>query len=201
MTSQDCGLLARLGLAPGYNNGAQGGAAWLGSDGPFTFEFTNHSPGPVTLVFDTFSNLAELFDKKPTITYSLPNPGDKVTVSAAQGVSGTFGTVNPQTAALHKSNLLDNTIGEFSNTGVFTFDVSREINMHGSKMAISSAACKANMNVCVFKCKNNMPTCGKQDTYDIDQTCPGADKDQNGQTGGGCKDFNNIGRHVQVSLG
>ena len=79
--------------------------------------------------------------------------------------------------SLHQSGFVDNTLGEFSSVGVFTFDVAREeVNMHGSKMIIQLAACHADVNVCAFKCKNGTSSCGKEHTYTVDDdTCPGAD--------------------------
>ena len=73
--------------------------------------------------------------------------------------------------------------------------------MYGSKMAIQSAVCYADMDTCVFKCRDGLSTCGKKGTYKIDKdNCPGVDTDNQGQPGGGCKDPKGQGRDVTVSL-
>jgi hypothetical protein len=104
--------------------------------------------------------------QKAEVTYSL-EPFQKVTISVANGVlHNAFSAIYPDT---HVDGQIYNTWGEFSvNNHWSTIDVSREPWMPGHTMDIRSlqTGCRANMDTCVFVCKQG-DRCGHAQEYDL----------------------------------
>lgn len=207
--------MARIGMAGmGINSERPNGKAWIGGGGPNTFKFTNTashpSAVPVTLVMWTWNNEKDYQSmcvnvRRPTVTVSLPKPGDSVVVSVANGVTGGFAALNGHATTLNNVGQVYNTWGEFNTKGGGTVDISREVNTRGNVMTIrASNGCESNMSKCVFLCKNtNVDHCGDAGTYHL-TNCgkgnPGAHTD-NGGADGGCSEWSNRGGHLEIGLG
>jgi len=123
----------------------------------------------------------------PTITVSLP-PGSVQTVSFANGVSGAWAGVYPDTTLVNGQ--ISNTWAEFTFSGIYsTIDVSREVNMKGRGMRVETPTCVTDMNTCVFVCPTGQLSCW---TEYILQNCaigsqPGANYGTSyGMPSGGC---------------
>ena len=206
--------MANIGMAgQGANSQTNNGNIWLGTDGPNQFTFTNNavnpSPVPVTIIVwynapgDYTSSFMNV--RTPMISYSLPNIGDSVTVSLANGVSGGFASLNNHETTLSQYGQIYNTWGEFTSGNYATVDISREVNMGGNVMSINtSGGCYSDMNTCVFTCKGGN-TCGESGTYDLTNCAngsqPGATYGLYGDNpSGGCQGWTNGGQ-LQISLG
>ncbi|ATY63396.1 hypothetical protein A9K55_008624 [Cordyceps militaris] len=228
LSQDDCQHMSKIGFGSmGKNSDHDNGAIWVGGDGPTTFTFTNRADEGVTVVMWLQTDYKSSFVnvRQPYVTYSLPSPGDAVTVSAAQGISGAF-------AALHRDTTLRdghifNTWGEWSTGPYATVDVSRLPNMDGDRIEIETpGGCRANMDRCVFTCKR-ASRCGASGEYSL-QSCEAhsqagnphighdhqfvipvgasertrnseADNLSRGNPTGGCGGFEN-GGHVTVGL-
>lgn len=197
----------------GFNDLSSNGKIWLGNQGPNTFTFTNDatypSPVPVTIIvwynapYDYESSFMNV--RRPLISYSLPNIGDKVTISLENGVSGGWAALNNHATHLSRYGQIYNTWGEFTTGDYATADVSREVNMSGNVMSLRvSGGCRSDMNTCVFKCKQGNE-CGEPYTYDLVNCEPGSQNGASygiydGNPSGGCQGWSN-GGHIDVSLG
>ncbi|TQW11831.1 hypothetical protein IF2G_00562 [Cordyceps javanica] len=215
LNKADCEHMSKIGMAgQGINSLQPNGKAWIGSDGPNTFTFTNRagspSPVPVTVVLWAWERDQDyqamcVNVRRPYITVSLPNAGDDVVVSLADDVVGGFAALENHATALSFAGLVDNTWGEFNTKGDSTVDVSREVNARGSAMSIrASNGCVSNMSECVFVCKNSgADWCGDKDTYQL-TNCghanPGAHTDNDGADGG-CSGWGSKGKHLDIDLG
>lgn len=206
--------MSNIGMAgQGFNDLSYNGKIWLGNQGPNTFTFTNDathpSPVPITIIvwynapFDYESSFMNV--RRPMISYSLPNIGDKVTISLENGVSGGWAALNNHATYLSKYGQIFNTWGEFTTGDYATADVSREVNMGGNIMSLQvSGGCRSNMDTCVFKCIQGNE-CGESGTYELVNCDPDS---QPGATygvydnnpSGGCQGWSG-GGHVEVSLG
>jgi hypothetical protein len=183
----------------GRNSRGNNGQAWIGNGGPNTITFYNHARFVVTLVLWTGAT-SWVNVNQPQITWSLA-PGQRVTVSLANGVSGAWsGLYN------HRTILVDgqifNTWGEFTTGGWATVDITREPNMGGNAMnAKVSTGCLADMNSCSFQCKSGN-RCGAAGSYKL-VNCVGPNKangiDPWGQPSGGCQGWSN-GGHIDAGF-
>jgi len=150
LTASDSSLLTSLGFhSAGINAVAPNGQAWIGTQGPYTNEFSNTSGEPIILVVwgpaKSWVNA-----NQPLITHSLA-PGAKTTLSFATGASGGFSAVHPGTKLLNGQ--VSNTWGEYTFVNSYsTFDVSREPNMSGNSISITGPQCVSDMKTCVFTC-------------------------------------------------
>lgn len=122
--------------------------AWIGTDGPYTNEYSNASGEDIIIViwgpWGSWVNTVQ-----PLITVSLAS-GENVTVSFADGAVGASTAVYPDTELVN---------GQISNTWVeYTFseygvvDVSREVNMNGHSVSVVGPSCTTDMDTCVFVC-------------------------------------------------
>lgn len=192
-----------------FNNQAPSGDIWVGNQGPNKFVFTNNAAGPVTVIVwnmppgdfqSSFMNA-----RKAQVSFSLAKPGQSVTVSIANGVSGGFAHLISGKTTLSPNGQVFNTWGEFTTGGpTATVDVSRLVNMSGNAMSIKTSNCVSDMNTCVFTCKNGN-TCGLKNEYNLLNCAPGSQTGANfglrdNQPEGGCNGFPNGGT-IQVSLG
>lgn len=212
LSQEDCQHMSNIGMAgQGKNDFGNNGNIWIGNDGPSTFTFTNDatnpSPVPVTIIvwynapYDYQSSFMNV--RTPMVSYSLPNIGDKVTISLADGVSGGFAALNNHETTLSQYGQIFNTWGEFTSGQYGTFDVSREVNMGGNVISARTAGgCLSDMETCVFKCKNGN-SCGESQTYDLvncdNGSQPGASLGYyDNNPSGGCQAWNG---HIDISLG
>ncbi|KAJ9136556.1 effector 5 protein [Pleurostoma richardsiae] len=214
LSAADCQHMSDIGMAgQGANPTSNNGVVWIGSDGPNTFTFTNQatnpSPVPVALILwnapsgdyqASFMNV-----RTPQISYSLPNTGDSVTISVANGISGAWAALNNQVTVLSQYGQIYNTWGEFTTGQYATVDISREVNMGGNVMSLKVAAsgCVANMYTCAFQCKSGN-TCGSSGTYDLVNCAAGSQPGASygtydGNPSGGCTGFSN-GGHLDIEL-
>jgi len=151
-------LLTSIGIPMlGTNSASNNGNAWLGNDGPYTNDFTNDSGEDIVLVIwgpaGSWVNTI-----KPLITVSIP-AGAIQTVSFANGASGAWAAVYPDTT-LTEFGQIGNTWGEYTFNGQWsTVDVSREVNMGGRAMSIVTPQCTSDFNRCVFQCTGGASTC------------------------------------------
>ncbi|KAH8901481.1 hypothetical protein GQ53DRAFT_851241 [Thozetella sp. PMI_491] len=210
----DCQHMSAIGMAyQGVNAVSANGNIWIGSGGANTFTFTNRAdtPGavPVTLiVWDapagdytaSFMNV-----KKPKISYSLPNVGDSVTISVANGISGGWAALNNHATTLNQYGQIYNTWGEFTTGDYATVDVSREVNMGGNRMAVTVKrnGCATNYDTCSFQCKSGN-TCGDSGTYNLVNCAAGSQPGAtyglyNGNPSGGCQGWSG-GGHLDIAL-
>ncbi|TQW00875.1 cysteine synthase [Cordyceps javanica] len=212
LSREDCQHMSNIGFGSmGKNNGGNNGAIWVGNDGHTTFTFVNRAdeggPATITVVvwLQTDGQSSFVNVRQPYVTWSLPNTGDSVTVSMAQGISGAFAALNHRITIL-KDGQVFNTWGEWSTGPYATVDVSREPNMGGNRMEIqTSGGCHANMDRCVFKCKNGN-RCGRSGEYYLQNCEPGSQGgnphigyDQWGNPSGGCGGLEN-GGHATVEF-
>jgi len=142
-------LLLILGFsAVGVNSYSDNGNAWIGTDGPYTNEFTNASGEDLILVIwgpdGSWVNAIQ-----PLITYSLA-PGACATISFAYGAIGAWAAIYPDTAMV--DGQISNSWGEYTFSAAGVVDVSREVNMSGHPLSIVGPSCTANMETCVFVC-------------------------------------------------
>lgn len=148
ITSTDIEKLTSLGALAGLNAVAAGASAWIGTDGTYSSSFTNNAGDAVILVIwgpdGSWVNVGA-----PLITYSLA-PLATVTISFAEGLSGAWSAVYPDTEMV--DGQVSNTWGEFTFTPSGVVDVSREVNMSGHGMVINGPQCTADMDTCVFVC-------------------------------------------------
>ncbi|CEJ81215.1 hypothetical protein VHEMI01357 [[Torrubiella] hemipterigena] len=211
LSKPDCEHMSKIGMAgQGFNPQAPNGQIWIGNQGPNKFVFTNNAAGPITVIVwnqppgdfqSSFMNA-----RRSQVSYSLAKPGQSVTVSIANGVSGGFAHLISQKTTLSQNGQVFNTWGEFTTGGTdATVDVSREVNMSGNAMSIKTPTCLSDMNTCVFTCKSGN-TCGLLDSYNLLNCAPGSQVGANfglnpkNQPEGGCRGFPNGGT-IQVSLG
>ncbi|KAJ6786424.1 hypothetical protein PWT90_04046 [Aphanocladium album] len=214
LNKQDCEYMSKIGIhGQGENSLKPNGKAWIGTQGPYTFKFTNNAihpaARPVTLILWTWENSQDyqamcVNVRSPKISVSLPRPGDSITISLAENVTGAFASLDGHETKLNNVGQVDNTWGEFNTAGNWaTVDVSREVNSKGHAMDIrASNGCVSNLVTCVFTCKDpNVHSCGTAGSYHL-QNCggsnPGAHTD-NGGADGGCGGWGGS-KHLDVLL-
>jgi hypothetical protein len=197
----------------GINARSPNGNVWIGNDGPNRFTFTNRasSPSPVSVTLILWDQAPGDYQasfmnvRRPKISYSLPNVGDSVTVSLANGVSGGWAALTDHATTLSQYGQISNTWGEFTTGNSATVDVSRLVNMGGNKMSIKvSTGCVSNMNTCVFTCKSGN-TCGTSGSYDLTNCANGSQPGASygvwdGNPSGGCQGWSNGGGSLAISL-
>jgi len=155
LTDTDASKLTSLGvIATGINSVAPTSNCWLGSEGPYTNEFSNASGEDIILVIwgpaGSWINAVP-----PLITVSLA-PGDTTTVSFADGAIGAWTAIYPDTELINGQ--ASNTWGEYTFGEWGVVDVSREVNMNGHPMSIVGPTCTSDMDTCVFVCSSGI-TC------------------------------------------
>lgn len=189
---------------------------WIGNDGPNQFTFRNAGSGPAlaVMVWDFPSGDFEssfLNVRRPKISYSLPRPGDAVTISLANGVRGGFASLVNGRTRLTGFGQVDNTWGEFTTGDFATVDVSRLVNTRGDRVDVKvqgeGGGCVTDMDTCVFTCKNQALTfCGQSGEYDLTKcdngSQPGASRGSKDGTNpeGGCQGWSNGGK-LDIGLG
>jgi len=151
LTDADAGRLTALGVGSlGINAVSNNGQAWIGSDGPYTNEFTNASGEDLILVVWGVAG-SWINAVQPTITASLA-AGASLTVSFADGASGAWTAIYSDTQLVNGQ--ASNSWGEFTFGQWGVVDVSREVNMNGHAMSIVGPSCTTDMNTCVFVCSS-----------------------------------------------
>lgn len=132
----------------------------MGDSGPNKFVFTNNAGVDVVLVMwddgsDPGTSTAPyLSASAPTISWSL-SPGASVTVSVVDTVSGGFAGVYVGSTGLSANGQVYQTWGEFTTGPDATVDVTREVNMAGNTLTITTSnGCTSDMNNCVFECND-----------------------------------------------
>jgi hypothetical protein len=214
LSSADCQWMSSIGMAgQGTNAVSNNGNIWIGGDGPNTFTFTNQasSPSAVPVTLILWDNPANDYQssfmnvRTPKISYSLPNVGNSVTISLANGVSGGWAALNNRATTLSQYGQIYNTWGEFTTGSYATVDVTRLVNMGGNTMSVKvSTGCVSNMNTCVFTC-NSGNTCGDSGSYSLLNCAAGSQPGASygvydGNPSGGCQGWSN-GGHLDISLG
>lgn len=149
LTSTDLEKIISLGLiAAGANAVSSAGGVWIGTDGPYTNEFSNGSGEDLILVI--WGPAASWVNAQaPLITLTLAN-GESKTISFASGQSGAWSAIYSDTSLLNGQ--VSNTWGEYTFTPAGVVDVSREPNMDGHSMSIVGPDCTTDMTTCVFVC-------------------------------------------------
>jgi len=159
--------LARLGVIAGINAASDNGNAWLGSDGPYTNEFTNDSGENLILVV-WGSQGSWVNAVQPFITASIA-PGASTTVSFASGAIGACSAVYSDTVMVNGQ--ISNTWCEYTFGPEGVVDISREVNMAGHTMSVVGPECTTDMNTCVFVCSSGN-TC--MTNYELLNCAPGS---------------------------
>ncbi len=176
----------------GLNPTANNGIIWIGNDGANLFSFYNDANVDVTLVMWhcppwTYS-CSFVNANKAEITISIA-PGATEVISIANGISGAFSGLYNHVTTLNPYGQIYNTWGEFTTGGDYaTFDVSREVNMGGNTISMSSSTCTTNMDTCVYKC-NSGNSC--ETGYELVNCAAGSQISAN--PGGGCMGISNGG--------
>ena len=186
LTSGDSSKLSKLGVSgPGVNAADSAGGVWLGSDGPYTSEFTNAAGEDLILVV-WGPDASWVNVHTPLITVSL-SPNDKTTVSFASGSVGAWSAIYGDTQLVNGQ--VSNTWAEYTMSETGVVDVSREVNMDGHTMSVVGPSCTTDMDRCVFVCSSgNVCTTG----YVLQACTPGSQPgaqdgtDGNGGASGGC---------------
>ena len=206
--------MSSIGMAGmGDNVVGNNGYIWIGDDGPNTFTFTNNAGdgSPITLIMWDFPiddyEASFMNVRNPKVSYSLPSPGDSVTISLQNGISGGWSSLNNRQTTLSQFGQIYNTWGEFTTGDSATVNISRLVNMSGNQYSVSvPGGCRADMDMCSFHCKNGVNECGESETYDLLGCTP--DVNPNSSYGtydginpeGGCQGWSN-GGHLDISLG
>ncbi|KXJ87616.1 hypothetical protein Micbo1qcDRAFT_215454 [Microdochium bolleyi] len=213
LNQKDCEYMSKIGMAGvGANSKSSSSKIWIGTNGPNKFTFKNSgSGGPVTLILWDFPpgdyEASFMNVRAPKISYSLPKPGDSVTVSIANGVSGAFAHLANHKTKLSQWGQIYNTWGEFTTGQWATVDVSRLVNTKGNGIAmkIENNGCKSHFTKCYFTCKDGgVSSCGESGTYKLVNCAPGSQPGAtygtlNGNPEGGCQGFPNGGK-VTIDL-
>lgn len=159
LEDRDISSLLKLGITKtGINSQAPTSNVWIGTNGKYTNEFTNESGESLVLVVWGVAGswVGGLNPVQPLVTASL-GPNEKTTLSFADGASGGWAAIYPDTT-LNLGQVF-NTWGEFTFGPYSTVDVSREVNMNGRNMTIVTPGCVSDMKTCVFVCKNGALSC------------------------------------------
>lgn len=139
----------------GLNSESPSTGVWLGTDGPYTNEFTNESGEELILVI-WGPHASWVNVKQPLITASIAND-TSLTVSFANGQSGAWAAIYDDTAMLNGQ--ISNTWGEYTFSEMGVVDVSMLPNMKGNKMTIVGPTCVSDMEQCVFVCPAGEDVC------------------------------------------
>lgn len=200
-------IASKVGCKVGKNDKSNNGGIWIGDDSAWKATFTNEDSSD-SVIYCWRSNADGVFTGMsvnvhvPDISVGLKK-GESVTLSFAANVPAACAPVY-STTQLALFGGLDNTWWEvtFGNSGAF--DVSRNVNMNGSKISSQGSKCKSDMDTCVFKCKDsNAKSCEKGSDYDLFNCAAGNgggggyDATMAG-TGGGCA-MGSDGETVHVS--
>lgn len=161
--------IQKLGFSSGINAVASGGCTvWIGDDGTYTNTFTNNATNEAVLVvWGSEPAYQASFPKavQPLITVDIP-PGKNVTLSFADGTSGAWAPVYPDTL-MTEWGQIQNTWGEYTFSPAGVVDVSREVFMNGDAMSIVGPSCTTDMDTCSFQCTGGASTCGEAGTYSL----------------------------------
>jgi hypothetical protein len=186
LTSTAASLISALGIKSAVSDGN----SWVGSDGPWTVDFTNSASDDVSLA--VWGAASWVNANNPSVLVTLA-PGQKTTVSFKNGASGGFAGIYKDTQL--RMGQIDNTWGEFTFGMHGVVDVSREVNMNGHALSITSPnGCVSDMNNCVFVCTkdgsgNRPQSCWHE--YELLQSSngnciKGQDPNLGGADSGGC---------------
>ncbi|OCK76581.1 hypothetical protein K432DRAFT_306052, partial [Lepidopterella palustris CBS 459.81] len=194
----DAKKLISLGLtAVGINSKTNNGGVWIGTDGPYTNEFSNNSGEDLILV--CWGSAGSWVNAVvPQITISIAS-GSKQTLSFASGSSGACSAIYKDTVLVNgqiSNTWLEITTGEYG-----VFDVSREVNMNGHSIEAVGPKCTSNMSTCVFVCDSGT-SCLTGYTLKncANGSQPGANYGQfDGADSGGCGGLGSSA-HIKTSL-
>jgi hypothetical protein len=154
LTDADKQRLGKLEIGPGVNAKSSAGGVWIGGGGPYTNNFQNNAGQDLILVvWEKGQGYLVNANNANTalITSSLP-AGSSLTISFADGQSGAWAAIYPDTTTL-LSGQIKNTIGEYTFSHLGAVDVSRMPTMSGHPMSITGPTpCVSDMNTCVFVC-------------------------------------------------
>lgn len=181
-----------------------GGDMWWGTDSAWQTTFINDASEDIVLACwsKDGNNGSFLKTVTPQIAVKIPS-GQQQTVSHLPGVGGACTAAYPSTEFTEWGQLKQ-TLYEFTYGNSGTFDVSKEIYMHGNAMTAKGSKCTSDENTCVFKCKDGAVTCGGPDSYEL-INCSAANGGGGGWNndaqgvGGGCAIGSNS-EHVKVTL-
>ncbi len=185
--------MSNIGMhSQGINPTANNGIMWIGSGGANLFSFYNNAGVDVALVMwycppNTYTcSFVNAYQAE--ITISIAAGATKV-ISVANGISGAFAGLYNDITILNSYGQVYNTWGEFTTGGDYaTFDVSREVNMGGNSLTMSSSTCTSNMSKCVWEC-NTGNSC--ETGYSLINCAAGSQTSAN--PGGGCMGISNGG--------
>lgn len=201
--SAGAALASKIGFKAGVNSLANNGGIWIGHDSAWRFEVTNAGSSIGGFACWQANGFVGQFlgQAAPAIAVGL-KPGEKVSISFAANVPAACGPLTTNTAMSPYGALWETwaevTFGEWG-----AFDVSRNVNMHGSNVSMKGSKCVSDMNTCVFKCQDSSAaSCEKgYDLYNCGAGSGGGggyDAVMQG-TGGGCA-MGSDGEVVEVSF-
>lgn len=158
----------KLGAKVGKNNKSDNGGIWIGDDSAWQMEITN-SGRQATVIFcwraNGFSGMS-INVNAPDISVGL-KPGQKISLSFAANVPAACAPASDN-SRLAIFGGIDDTWAEVTFGQNGAFDVSRNVNMKGTKISMTGSKCTSDMNTCVFKCKDPASAfCEKGTDYDL----------------------------------
>jgi hypothetical protein len=184
-------MITGLGAKVGKNPKSNENGIWLGKDSKWRAQFTNDASQDAVLFCwrsNDFKNMC-INEMQPEISVGLKS-GQSVDISFEENASAACAPVYPGTKLAMFGGVY-NTWWEATFGPQGAFDVSRNVNMNGSKISSKGSKCTSDMETCVFKCKNGMESCEKGTDYDL-FNCDSGNGGGGGYdpimagTGGGC---------------
>ncbi|MCJ1329901.1 hypothetical protein MMC10_006582 [Thelotrema lepadinum] len=169
-----------LGILPATPNGF----VFSGTGGPYVNSLTNQSPSTILVVFWSVDNSFVANGNQPAPLAEITlSPGQTQSVSYSSGFAGAYAAIYPDTTATI-ANQIGNSWVEITTGESGVFDVSREVDMNGHPVSVSTNGCTSDLNTCVFECINGAQSCSRPGTYTLVNCAPGS---QPGVTNnGGC---------------
>jgi len=155
LTVVDEAKIIALGLiSAGINALTSNENVWIGNDGEYIMEFHNSADEDIVLVV-WGSDGSWVNAKQPFVTHTLTQ-GSNCTLSFASGVSGALSAIYSDTKLINGQ--ISNTWLEFTTGQYGVVDISKEVNMSGRSVSVTTDSCVSDMTTCVFECQDKSAT-------------------------------------------
>jgi hypothetical protein len=203
LVSAGAALVSKIGCKTGVNAVSNNGGIWLGKDSDWRMEVTNAGSSDGAYICWQSNGFTGMIvsQNAPAIAVGL-KPGQTVSISFAPNVPSSCAPITSNSAMSMFGGVAE-TWGEVTFGNFGAFDVSRNVNMHGSNLSMKGSKCVSDMDTCVFKCKDSgASSC--ETGYDLYNCGAGSgggggyDPVMQG-TGGGCA-MGQSGEVIQVSF-
>jgi hypothetical protein len=201
--SAGAAMASKIGCKSGVNSLTKNGGIWLGTDSEWRMDVTNAGSSDGAFICwqaNGFSGMI-VSQSSPAIAVGL-KPGEKVSISFAANVPSSCAPITSK-SGMSMFGGINESWAEVTYGPTGAFDVSRNVNMHGSNLSMKGSICTSDMDTCVFKCKDSSAS-SCETGYDLYNCGPGSgggggyDTVMQG-TGGGCS-MGHSGEVIQVSF-